>query len=286
MLVHCDQKEWLGSLDATQRAFIMDLSTQTFQPIQSPHPEDVLGGSLLTFHGHAYHLGGLSSPSGDPLSGPYMQIYDQITGFWYSCSSPPKHVDQAAPTPMERAGLIVTLGGREPTAILQVDGSLIEWRNTVADVFCYDRRSKSWAAPNPSESTLPGGPTYALTAAAVDDYTILTMGGKGPSQGNRAPPAAHPEPQLLDIRTWRWRPCAAPLPEGYSPARRFATAVNYQGKVLVIGGRTAEEHESKDMVCYDPRGVGSWQRMPHLPAPVTHASAVVVNVPCGSSREG
>jgi hypothetical protein len=178
---------------------------------------------------------------------------------------------------MERVGLIITLGGKE-----WVPDQQDELFSTTADVFCYDGRSKSWAAPNPRGSTLPGGPTYALTAAAVDDYTILTMGGKGPQPGayERAPPSAQPAPQLLDIRTWRWHPCAAPLPEGYTPARRFATAVNYQGKVLVIGGRTAEEHESKDMVCYDPRGVGSWQRMPDLPAPVTHASAVVVNVPC------
>ena len=307
VMVPAAGKRWIPSWQP--KSYLMEPIGQTFKTIRSPTSYPlVIGATLTSLNGHVYCIGGAPADDLDMdtvLCGTHVKVYVPNTDLWFSCPSLPSPLGQHTAVAMDRAGLLITLGGRTRGAAAVPPGVL---EPPTDKIFCYDSRERSWQQ-NPGNCRLPK-PLHALAAAAVDEYTILALGGKNKAAADAAaadaaaavaaPPlpgaaAVAPEqaaaqvaaaiagvsltPQLLDIRTWRWRPCEAALPEGYTAARRFATAVSYQSRVLVVGGRCAEQHESRDVVAYNHAGAGSWQRLPDLPIAVCHANAAVVRVP-------
>ena len=178
-----------------------------------------------------------------------MYVYDHRVDAWFSGPELPMSVSMHTAVSMGNANLLLALGGKS-----RVTG-------TTNAICSYDPRQRAWTV-NPSNCNLPLR-TDGVSAAAVDDHTVLALAGRSltinPAEG---PPLL--TPPLLDIRMWQWQPCPAALPESYSLRRELATAVTFQGKVVVVGGIVQfMETLSSDVLAYSAEGQGRWEMLPN-----------------------
>ena len=247
--------------------YIFNPSTHSFTPIRPPNtgfPYPATLPTLSSLQGNVYLIGGedaLAETVQDKT-----HVYDPRIGAWFHGAKLPVPICRHTTVSMEGANSLLTLGG--------ADGGY-----SITDAVCsYDTRQGAWMF-NPSNCVLP------FSAAAVDDHTVLALAGECTGVETAAEGSCQAfTPHLLDLRMWRWQPCPAALPENYSLQRIFATAVNFQGKVVVVGGALIAENVagrnklSSDVLAYIAEGQGRWEMLQPLPVGLEKPSLAVVRV--------
>ena len=253
--------------------YVMNPFTHSFKQIRPPptdFEEPLRSPTLTSLQGNVYLVGGDGGPL-HPMQDK-VHVYDHRIDAWFSGPKLPMELYCHTAVSMDSANLLLTLGGAA-TGIGTTDA-----------VCSCDPRQRGWML-NP---TLPLR-AYGVSAAAVDDHTVLALGGRC-RKINEADGPPRLTPHLLDIGMWQWRPCPAALPESYNLRREFATAVIFQGKVVVVGGVMIDDggagqstQLSSDVLAYSAEGQGRWEMLQPLPVGLERPSLAVVRVPEGTS---
>ena len=262
-----------GELAYRYTPYLMNPITQTLKPIRPPptgFEQPLVNPTLSSLQGTMYLVGGDGTRGVQDA----VYAYHPRIDAWFSGPRLPMPLYMHTAVSMYGANLLLTLGGNTTG------------HDATNAVCSYDPREPVWTL-NSSSCTLPLS-AFGISAAAVDDHTVLALAGRSPTTNEAEVPSLF-APHLLDIRMWQWRPCPAPLPEGYNLSRESATAVTFQGKVVVVGGLLIDNEVeqdysvlSSDVLAYSAEGQGRWEMLQPLPVGLERPSLAVVRVPEGA----
>ncbi len=221
-----------------------------------PEPVTEITGALLD--GKFYVAGGIDQ---SPGTTDYTQVYDVATNTWETVASLPKIRDHAAMTSFE--GKVYLFSGFDLHGGENIDMAWV-----------YDPAMDAWEAI----AKMPA-PRYASSAVVVGDY-IYIVGGLMVDYG-LAGPGTNNEVLRYHPRTNTWD-ILAPAIE----VREHASAVAFDGKIYMIGGRNETLLSSIEI--YDPES-NTWSLGAPMNEPRSAHVAIVLNdkiYVCGGEDPG
>lgn len=236
-------------------------------PIEMHHFQPVV------FKGKIFVIGGMAGqyPHEKPLENLY--IYDPLKDEWTKGAEIPESRRRGSGGTVVYKNKIYFIAGIQ-------DG---HYDGTVNWFDCYDPVTEKWA-------TLPDAPFARdhFTAVVIDNK-LYSVGGRRTSgktkQGAELTEAAI---DVFDFKNNEWK--TLPPLQNIPTQRAGCTAVNFKGKLVVIGGESVVQQLSHNEVeAFDPK-TGKWQKMPSLVIGRHDTQAVVyknkIYIADGSAKKG
>lgn len=275
-----DQFYLFGGRESPRNVDVYDYSLDQWETLTDSAPRDFNHLQAVEYQGLIWVLGGFRTNSfPDELAQEYVWIFDPTNSQWY----------QGPEIPVSRrrgsAGLVVY----ENKFYLIGGNTNGHNSGSVAWVDRFDPLSGSWESLNDAPR-----PRDHFQATLIGDKIFLAGGRLTGGTGGYFKPLI-PEVDVLDLSTMQWStlPQAANLPT----PRGGSAAVNFQGKLVVIGGEVENESVYGQTVNdalkiteqLDPV-TNSWERLEDLNAERHGTQAIVsgpgVIITSGSPNKG